>query len=263
MPTTILITGASGGIGFATAQRFAQAGAKLILHAHQNIDAIKELQHSYQKRGGTADIVSTDFTQTDAAEQLYRQTFELTDNVDVFVNAAGLDLMSPSLVSLSYGQKLQRIFQTDVYTPMMLSRLFCKRMLEQKGGTIFLFGWSGVDSGWPGETAQLYGAAKGALLGFSRALAEDVAARNAGPDVLVRCLALGWIKTRWGVKLREEAEQRYAADSRRNRWGTPKDVAAAIEFLSTPESGYMDGIGLRLDGEKRACNWDLQGTVQK
>jgi len=245
-PLTILITGASGGIGFATAKRFASAGTGVILHANRNISTISELRNTIRNQGGKAEIVSADFSQSDAAETLYRQVFDLTDHVDVLVNAAGLDLMLPLMASLPFEQKLQQILQTDVFTPIQLSRLIGKRMQEQKRGTIFFFGWNGVDYGWQGETAQLYGAAKGALLGFSRSLAEDMS-----PDVLVRCLSLGWIKTRWGEKLSAELEQRYVADSRRNRWGTPEEVAAVIEFLASEESKFIDGIGLRLDGEKR------------
>lgn len=222
-PSTILITGSTGGIGSAVAKRFATAGAKLILHTRQ----------------------MADFSQPDAAEKLYQHVFEQTDHVDVLVNAAGLDLMAHSIAPLPFEQKLQQILQTDVFTPIQLSRMIGKRMQERKQGTIFFLGWNGVDYGWQGETAQLYGAAKGALLGFSRSLSEDLA-----PDVLVRCLSLGWIKTRWGDKLSAEHEQRYAADSRRNRWGTPEEVAAVIEFLANEESKYIDGIGLRLDGEK-------------
>ena len=244
---TVLITGASGGIGSATARRFAVAGAEVVLHAHQNVAALQELRETIQRQDGKSKIVSADFSQVDAAEKLYQQVFELTDHVDVLINAAGLDLMLPQMTSLPFEQRLQQILQTDVYTPILLSRLIGKRMQEQKRGTIFFLGWNGVDYGWRGETAQLYGAAKGALLGFSRSLAEDLA-----PDVLVRCLSLGWIKTRWGEKLSAELEQRYAADSRRNRWGTPEEVAAVIEFLSSDESKYIDGIGLRLDGEKIA-----------
>jgi len=244
---TILITGASGGIGFATATRFATADTKLILHAHRNVSAVSELRETIQRQGGKAEIVSADFSQPDAAETLYRQVCDLTDQVDVLVNAAGLDLMQPAMAALSFEQKLQQILQTDVFTPTRLSRLVGKRMQEQKRGTIFFLGWNGVDYGWQGETAQLYGAAKGALLGFSRSFAEEMS-----PNVLVRCLSLGWIKTRWGEKLSEELERRYAADSRRNRWGTPEEVAAVIEFLTSEESKYIDGIGLRLDGEKRS-----------
>ena len=245
-PPTIFITGASGGIGFATAKRFAAAGTELILHVHRNISAISELRDTIRSQGRKAEIVSTDFSQPDAAETLYRNVFDLTDHIDVLINAAGLDLMLPAIASQPFEQKLQQILQTDVFTPIQLSRLVGKRMQQQKRGTIFFFGWNGVDYGWRGETAQLYGAAKGALLGFSRSLAEDIA-----PDVLVRCLSLGWIKTRWGDKLSEELERRYATDSRRNRWGTPEEVAAVIEFLASEESKYVDGIGLRLDGEKR------------
>ena len=246
-PLTVLITGASGGIGSATAKRFAAAGAALVLHTYQNVAAVQEIQETIQRQGGNAKIVSADFSQADAAEKLYRQVFELTGHIDVLVNAAGLDLMLPQTDSLPFEQKLQQIWQTDVFTPVLLSRMIGERMHKQKQGTVFFLGWNGVDYGWRGETAQLYGAAKGALLGFCRSLAEDLA-----PDVLVRCLSLGWIKTRWGEKLSAELEQRYAADSRRNRWGTPEEIAAVIEFLSGEESKYIDGIGLRIDGEKTA-----------
>ena len=251
-PLTILITGASGGIGFATAQRFVSAGASVILHAHRNISAIRALRTTIQSQNGKAEVVSGDFSRSDVAEALYQQVFGLTDHIDVLVNAAGLDLMLPTMASLPFEQKLQQILQTDVFTPIQLSRMVGKRMQERRRGTIFFLGWNGVDYGWRGETAQLYGAAKGALLGFSRSLAEDLA-----PDVLVRCLSLGWIKTRWGEKLSAELERHYAADSRRNRWGTPEEVAAVIEFLASEESKYIDGIGLRLDGEKRSFTFTL------
>ena len=243
---TVLITGASGGIGSATAHRFAATGAEVLLHAHQNIDTVCTLRESIRNRGGKAKVLSADFSLPDAANELCQRVFELTDHIDVLVHAAGLDLMVSSLASVPFAQKLRQIVQTDVVAPIQLSRMIGKRMSEQKQGTIVFLGWNGVDYGWQGETAQLYGTAKGALLGFSRSLAEDLA-----PNVLVRCLSLGWIKTRWGQKLAEEIEQRYAADSRRNRWGTPEEVAAVIEFLTRDESAYIDGIGLRLDGEKK------------
>jgi NAD(P)-dependent dehydrogenase (short-subunit alcohol dehydrogenase family) len=246
---TILITGASGEIGSAVAKRFANAETKMILHAHHNLSLVRELRETLQKRGGQAEVVQADFSREDAAEQFFRHVCDLTDHVDLLVHAAGLDLMAQT--SLPFEKKLQMILQTDVFTPILLSRMIGKRMQEQKRGTIFFLGWNGIEYGWGGETAQLYGAAKGALLGFSRSIAEDFA-----PDVLVRCLSLGWIKTRWGAKLSEELERYYAADCRRNRWGTPDEVAAVIEFLSGKESEYIDGIGLRLDGEKKSFLFD-------
>ena len=246
--SAVLITGASGGIGSAAARRFAAAGATVILHAHQNIAVAYELRETILRQGGKAEVISADFSKYDAAETLYQNAVERTEHIDVLVNAAGLDLMLPTQATMSFEQKLQMILQTDVVTPILLSRLFGKRMQKQKRGIIFFLGWNGVDYGWQGETAQLYGAAKGALLGIARSLAEELA-----PDVLVRCLSLGWIKTRYGEKLTKEIEQRYVADSRRNRLGTPEEVGAVIEFLTKEESKYIDGIGLRLDGEKTSC----------
>ncbi|MDR0327998.1 MAG: SDR family oxidoreductase [Planctomycetaceae bacterium] len=247
MPTTVLITGASGGIGAATAERFAAAGTEIVLHTYKNVAAVENLRQTVYNRGGKAEIVTADFSQSDAAEQFCRSVFDITSRVDVLVHAAGLDLMEPSVASLPFEQKLQKMLQTDVFTPIMLSRMVGERMRTQGSGTIVFLGWNGVEYGWRGETAQLYGTAKGALLGFCRSLAEDLA-----PDVLVRCLSLGWIKTRWGEKLSDELSQRYAAGVRRNRWGTPEEVAAVIEFLASKESYYIDGIGLRLDGEKKS-----------
>ena|GEM_PF-449634 len=276
MVTTIFITGSTGGIGNAIARRFAKPNTRLILHSHQkpahpNTPALSEWP-----------TLRADFADPNAAEMLYQQLFELTDHVDIFVNAAGLDLMKPDIAEQSFGQKLLTILQTDVCTPIMLGKKIGKRMQERGQGVLFFFGWAGVDYGWPGETAQLYGAAKGALLGFCRSLSEDLATHTrcgeglasvsaphhslhslsthsisnqsnvASPNVLVRCLSLGWIKTRWGEKLSAELEQHYASDSRRNRWGTAEEVAAAVEFLTSEESRYLDGIGLRLDGEKRS-----------
>ncbi|MDR0521758.1 MAG: SDR family oxidoreductase [Planctomycetaceae bacterium] len=248
---TILITGASGGIGSAAAKKLASPRRHLILHANRHSQFVEDLCRTIRLQGGNADITAADFSCEDAADKLLQNISELTDHTDILVNAAGLDLMSPDMTGQSFEHKLRKIFQVDVFTPIRLSKQIGAKMKTQKGGTIFFFGWNGVQHGWSGETAQLYGTAKGALIGFCRSLAEELS-----PEVLIRCLSLGWIQTRWGDSLRQSAgnastAQRYAADSLQNRWGTPEDVAAAIEFLSQKSSAFIDGVGLPVDGGKR------------
>ena len=120
-------------------------------------------------------------------------------------------------------------------------------MKEQNGGTLVFFGWDGVTYGQTGETAQLYGAAKGAVLGFCRSLAQTLA-----PEVRVRCLSPGWIRTRWGTLASEEFQRLGADDSLLGRWGEPSEVADAVLFLVSPQANFVDGIDIRLNGGKRS-----------
>ena len=243
---TVVVTGASGGIGRQTAIRFAQSGAKVFLHANENIKEATFLSDEICNFGGTSEVIEADFSRSDASEHFVNTIFRKSDKIDVWVNGAGVDLMSPSITSLSFEEKMQRIFQVDVFAAIQMSRNVGHRMKEENGGTLFFFSWNGVHHGWKSETAQLYGSAKGALLGFSRSLAECLA-----PKVRVCCLSLGWIKTRWGKKTSGDTDDRFSNDSLQRRWGTPDDVARTVLFLSSDVSSFVDGIDLRLDGGKK------------
>lgn len=243
---TVAITGASGGIGRATALRFAQAGASLLLHAHKNVARLDEIVELSQKQGGSAEIFPADFNSPNDRKYFFEAILAKERKIDVWINAAGVDLMSPSLARRSLEEKLQSLVEVDVFATISLSVRVAERMKRQGDGTLFFFDWDGVDYGWSGETAQLYGAAKGAVRGFSRSLAESVA-----PEVRVRCLSLGWIKTRWGQSASDRFERRVSEDSLQKRWGEPDEVADTILFLADGRSTYVDGIGLRLNGGKR------------
>jgi 3-oxoacyl-[acyl-carrier protein] reductase len=247
---TVVITGASGGIGLATAQRFALAGATVLLHANKNYELIEQLQQEIQQQGGKCECFTADFFSPTAPESFVQSVFEKTDNVDIWVNGAGVDLMNPSLSVLPFDKKMRQLFQVDVFATIQMSMSVGSRMKNQGKGTIFFLGWNGVRYGWKGETAQLYGTAKGAVQGFSRSLAETLS-----PEVRVCCLSLGWIKTRWGKKTSADYLRRGAEDSLMERWGTPEEVADTILFLSSDAANYLDGLDIRLDGTKKGTKW--------
>ncbi len=229
---TAVITGASGGIGAATATALEQAGATVIRHACRTTGE---------------GFLNADFESPAAVDRFFDTIIERTPKIDVFVNAAGVDLMSPTMKALPFENRLRRLMEVDVFAACRLSKRIGERMKTDGGGTLVFFSWDGVAYGWTGETAQLYGTAKGAVLGFCRSLAETLA-----PEVRVRCLSLGWIRTRWGVKASDEFQRLGADDSLLRRWGEPSEVADAVLYLVSPQSAFVDGIDIRLNGGKRA-----------
>lgn len=242
----VVITGASGGIGSATARRFAESGAFVILHANKELDTAKKLFRAIAENGGNGLVVGADFARSVERSFFLETALRKKSGVDVWVNAAGVDLMDSSTKGLSFDEKMQQLFAVDVFATIEMSRRVGDEMKKRGKGAIFCFGWDGVQYGWQGDTAQLYGAAKGAIQGFCQSLAEDLA-----PSVRVACLSLGWIKTHWGKTVSEEFERRLAGDSLRGRWGTPEDVAEAVLFLSSDAADYVDGGNIRINGGKK------------
>ena len=102
---------------------------------------------------------------------------------------------------------------------------------------------SGTETGAPGRLAEIYAAAKGGVLAFSKSLAQSVA-----PTVRVNVLSPGWIQTAFADGLPEAARQRIAERTPLRRWGTPDDVARAALFLASADSEFLTGATLRVNG---------------
>jgi NAD(P)-dependent dehydrogenase (short-subunit alcohol dehydrogenase family) len=94
-----------------------------------------------------------------------------------------------------------------------------------------------------GDSGELFGAVKGAVMCFTRSLALSLA-----PQVRVHCVAPGWIRTAWGEKASATWQERVRRETPLQVWGRPEDVASAVRWLASPEARYLTGQTIRVNG---------------
>ena len=156
---------------------------------------------------------------------------------------AGVDLLTGDSAKLEFADKLQRLYEVDVRSTLLLSRLVGQRMAAAGGGVILNIGWDQAERGMEGDSGELFAAAKGAIMGFTRSLAVSLA-----PSVRVNCIAPGWIRTKWGDGANDAWQQRVLRETPLKRWGTPEDVAVVARFLASREASYLTGQVIYVNG---------------
>lgn len=236
-----VVTGAAGGIGRAIARELAAAGADVFLHARAS--PLSEVESAVQSAGVAAATAWFDLAEPAAVDRLARAAWDWKGGVDVWVNNAGVDVLTGSAARLSFEEKLEALWRVDVTATMRLSRAIGGRMKERGRGVILNIGWDQAELGMAGDSGELFAATKGAVMAFTRSLAMSLA-----PQVRVNCIAPGWIKTAWGEHASAAWQERAVRESLRERWGTPEDVAAAARFLASPAADFMTGQVMHVNG---------------
>src|SRR5262249_46067018 len=126
-------------------------------------------------------------------ESLCDGPWEQWNGFDIWVNNAGADTLTGEAARWPFEKKLAALWEVDVRATMLLSRRIGERMRKAGGGVIVNMGWDQADIGMEGDSGQLFGAVKAAVMAFSKSLALSLA-----PEVRVNCLAPGWVRTAWG-----------------------------------------------------------------
>lgn len=239
---TIVITGASAGIGRATALEMAVSGADLIIHG-RNPQKIGEVISLCKRRGARAFGAIQDLEVQNGAGLLWQKVLDLGQPIDGWINNAGADILTGSGPGKSFEQKLGMLWKVDVEATLHLSRLAGHHMREKDGGTIINVGWDQSETGMEGDSGTLFGTTKGAIQAMTKALAVDLA-----PQVRVHAVAPGWIQTSWGEQAPGVWQERVLRETPLKRWGTPQDVAKAMVWLMDPASNYLSGQTIRVNG---------------
>jgi 3-oxoacyl-[acyl-carrier protein] reductase len=242
-----VVTGASSGIGAATAIALARAGADVVLHARHNRVGLEQTADQLRPVGGQAYIVLADLCDEQQQDRLAEDAWSWQKRIDIWVNNAGADVLTGDAATWTFERKFAEVWQVDVVGTMRLSRNIGRRMQQIDDGkdrTIINIGWDQAAQGMAGDSGEMFAASKGAIMAFSRSLAQSLA-----PRVRVNCVAPGWIRTAWGDGASDDWQQRARSESLVERWGTPDDVAQSILYLAT--ASFTNGQVLAVNGGYR------------
>jgi 3-oxoacyl-[acyl-carrier protein] reductase len=233
-----IVTGASRGIGRAIARALASQGAVVCAAARgSNAD---DTASGIVASGGRAESHSVDVTDTPSVDALVAAVLERHSRVDVLVNNAGI--ARDQLMLRMKREDWDDVLRTNLTAAFTCTQAVLRPMVKQRSGRII-----NISSvvGQMGNAGQAnYAASKAGLIGFSKALAREVASRN----VTVNVVAPGLIETDMTKSLTDRAQTDWSAQIPVGRIGSPDDVAAAVCFLASDEAAYITGQVLAVNG---------------
>jgi NAD(P)-dependent dehydrogenase (short-subunit alcohol dehydrogenase family) len=230
-----LITGGSGGIGFATARLLVTEGARVTITGR----SAARLERSAIELGAACLAVDGDAGDDDHARAAMDATLKRFGRIDVLVNNVAHVPPATSLLELPLAE-LDAAYRLNVRAPLLWTRLAIEAMGEH-GGTVVNVATLGGLSLHPGMGA--YGATKAALMHLTRYLAAEC-----GPRVRVNAVAPGLVRTEGSSRAWTGLEARIGAALPAGRLGEAEDVAAAIAFLADPANGWITGETMVIDG---------------
>lgn len=233
----VVITGASGDIGQALARCYAAAGARLVAHCFRNRDPLDLLCAELAESGSEIVVCQQDLSGDTGAAAVIDAAVDSWGRIDVLVNNAGIG--GDAFLLMQSEESWRGIVDTNLVATMLCSRAALKPMLARKSGAIVnVSSLSGL-IGRPGQTA--YSASKAGVIGFTRSLACEMAAKN----IRVNAIAPGLIASRWVEGMVGGADIRNIP---MRRQGGPDEVANVALFLSSHLASYVTGVTINVSG---------------
>lgn len=236
----VVITGSSGGIGSAIAEKFAKEGYYLILTCKNSIDKLEQMKTAFLKEYGTGcEIYQVDMGNFNAVTDIFSDILKRHNHIDVLINNAGISHIG--LLSDMSIEQWNIVMQTNITSVFNCCKNVIPSMVREQHGKII-----NISSVWGevGASCEVaYSASKGAMNAFTKALAKELAPSN----IQVNALSLGAIDTKMNQFLSGEERLDLMNDIPANRFGTTAEVAEEVYSLAQSGS-YLTGQIIRFDG---------------
>lgn len=235
-----LVTGASRGIGRATALTLAECGAAVIVNYRGQAEAAARVVQEIEAQGGRATAVQADVSNGSDIDRLVKATTETYGSLDILVNNAGI--ARDNLLMRMKDDEWDTVLNTNLRGAYLLTKAVLRPMMRARWGRIIT-----VSSviGLMGNAGQAnYAAAKAGLIGFTKSVAREMASRAITANVV----APGFVETDITAGLSDTIKETALAAIPLGRWAQPDEIAKVIAFLASDAAGYVTGQTLAVDG---------------
>lgn len=236
----VVVTGASRGIGRAVAVALSRPGTDVVVNYRSGKEAAEETAGAVAARGGTPHLIPFSVADADAVREAFKEILKVHGRVDVLVNNAGV--ARDNLLALMKEAEWDDVLQTNLKSVFLCSQAVVKAMMKQRYGRIV-----NITSivGVMGNAGQSnYCAAKAGIIGLTRSLARELISRN----ITVNAVAPGFIETDMTREMPEKVREGLLSQIPAGRYGSPEDVAAAVEYLVSEGAGYVTGQVIHVNG---------------